>query len=128
MQISKISRCPRPIREELNRRLDQDKPSRVTLKWLNSLPEVQAILQAECQAKPIKRQNLSDWRQTGLLNWHLAQTALELTDDSLPEDLDPASLEPLDPLRFRCDWLGVHGTAPRTIRLGAERRCWAPRS
>ena len=47
MQISKIARFPRQIREQLNHRLDCSEKTRLILAWLNSLPEVQAILAEE---------------------------------------------------------------------------------
>jgi hypothetical protein len=102
MQISKISRFPRHIREELNRRLDQSEPGKVVLHWLNSLPEVQAVLNAEFKGEPVKKQNLDNWKNTGLKNWQLTQTALEFTDDSLPEDLDTAALEKMSAKLIRC--------------------------
>ena len=102
MKTSKISRFPRPIREELNRRLDQSEPANTTLRWLNSVPEVRTILQAEFHGESVKRQNLDHWKNTGLKNWQLAQTALEFTNDSLPEDLDPAALEKMSAQLIRC--------------------------
>jgi hypothetical protein len=74
---SKISRFPRPIREELNRRLDSAERNPAILAWLNSLPEVQAILIAEFEAKPVNRQNLNYWKKTGFAKWQLRQNALQ---------------------------------------------------
>ena len=58
----KIARLPQPLREELNRRLDQGVPGRPLLQWLNSLPEVQAVLAADFGDRPINKQSLSQWR------------------------------------------------------------------
>ena len=93
MQISKISRFPRGIREELNRRLDRSEPGKVTLNWLNALPEVQAVLKAEFDGEPVKKQNLSDWKSSGFRNWQLRQSALDFAQDNLTDDLDPSLLE-----------------------------------
>lgn len=35
------------------------------VQWLNGLPEVRAVLAAEFQGKPIRKQNLSRWRKGG---------------------------------------------------------------
>ncbi|MDR3456041.1 MAG: hypothetical protein P4N60_01235, partial [Verrucomicrobiae bacterium] len=43
----KIGRLPRELREQLNRRLDQNEPGGRILDWLNALPAVQAVLQAD---------------------------------------------------------------------------------
>jgi len=102
MQTSKISRFPRPIREELNRRLDVSEPGKLVLQWLNSLPEVHAVLHSDFKGETVSKQNLDNWKNTGLRNWQLAQTALELTNDSLPEDLDPAALEKMSAKLIRC--------------------------
>ena len=47
----KIARLPKPLREELNRRLDNGEPARRLLPWLNSLPAVRALLAAEFGGK-----------------------------------------------------------------------------
>jgi hypothetical protein len=41
---------PRDIREQLNRRLDDGEPGVQLATWLNSLPEVQAVLPDEDQS------------------------------------------------------------------------------
>jgi hypothetical protein len=93
MQASKIARFPRNIREEVNQRLDRAEKQQAILKWLNSLPEVQAVLEAEFKGEPVKRQNLQSWKKHGFCNWQLHQSALAFTNDTLPDDLDAAVLE-----------------------------------
>jgi hypothetical protein len=44
---------------------------------LNALPEVQAVLAAEFAGKPIREQNLSDWRKHGHKQWLWRQQAWE---------------------------------------------------
>src|SRR6266481_2587222 len=93
MQNSKISRFPRHIRDELNQRLDRSEKQKRTLDWLNSLPEVQAVLKEEFEGEPVKKQNLTKWKKAGFLNWQLHQSALAFTQDTLPDDLDQSALE-----------------------------------
>jgi hypothetical protein len=77
MQTSKIARLPAPIREQLNRRLDDSESSDSLLPWLNSLPETQAIINAEFDHQPITRQNLDNWKKAGFRRWQVQQAALE---------------------------------------------------
>src|SRR5262245_28936377 len=93
MQISKIGQCPRHIREELNCRMDQAQSGKRILQWLNSLPEVKAILAEKFEGKPVNKQNLSDWKQTGFRNWQLLRSALNFSQETLPDDLDQTMLE-----------------------------------
>jgi hypothetical protein len=65
----KIARLPHEVREELNQRLERAQPSPKLLEWLNALPEVQQILKEDFAGEPISRQNLSQWRQGGHLEW-----------------------------------------------------------
>ena len=93
MQTSKISHCPRHIREELNNRIDQAQSGTRILQWINALPEVQTILAEKFENKPINKQNLSDWKKTGFHNWQLLRSALNFSQETLPDDLDQAMLE-----------------------------------
>jgi hypothetical protein len=67
---SKISSLPPAIREELNQRLhDGQRGKQQVLPWVNSLPEVKAILAAEFDGLPITEQNLSEWRRVYFPAW-----------------------------------------------------------
>lgn len=66
---SKISRLPTAIREELNRRMQNGELGPTLLPWLNSLPEVQAVLQRHFNGVEVSSQNLSDWRKVGFKEW-----------------------------------------------------------
>src|SRR5882724_11483418 len=90
---SKISRLPRQIIEQLNRRLDSREQNKRLVQWLNSLPETHVTLAAEFDGKPISAQNLSGWKKTGFRHWQLRQTALQFTEESLPGELDQATLD-----------------------------------
>jgi|SRR5439155_14806819 len=76
----KIARLPLAVRQELNRRLDEGEQGKKLVAWLNSLPEVQAIMTAEFGGKPITEQNLSEWKQGGYRDWLAKQEALEIAE------------------------------------------------
>jgi hypothetical protein len=65
----KVARLPAQIRLQLNRRLREKEPALSLLPWLNSLPEVQAILSEKFGSRPINKQNLSQWRRGGFRDW-----------------------------------------------------------
>ena len=74
----KIARLPQRLREELNRRLDQGAQGGPLLQWLNSQPEVQAVLAADFGGRPINKQSLSQWRRGGYAEWLRLQEAQAL--------------------------------------------------
>jgi hypothetical protein len=61
----KIARLPRPVREQLNKRLERSESSSRLLPWLNALPETRELVQKEFAGVPISKQNLSQWRRGG---------------------------------------------------------------
>ena len=65
----KISRLPKTLREEVNRRMENGERGASIVAWLNALPEVQAMLAAGFGGKPIREQNLSKWRKFGFKEW-----------------------------------------------------------
>jgi hypothetical protein len=94
----KIGRLPKAVLEELNRRLQNGEKGRVLVAWLNSLPEVSAVLTAEFDdGKPIREQNLSEWRKIGYKNWLWRQEALQMARQMAAEtgELQPADTPPL---------------------------------
>jgi hypothetical protein len=72
----KIARLPRDIRAQLNRWLQNGEPGNQLVKWLNALPEVQAVLAAGFDGQPINEQNLSAWKQGGYREWLAQQEML----------------------------------------------------
>jgi hypothetical protein len=74
---SKISRLPSCVREELNRRMENGELGPTLLPWLNSLPEVQAVLQKHFNGVEVSSQNLSTWRDTGFEEWRDRQRELD---------------------------------------------------
>ena len=93
----KIGRLPKAVQEQLNRRLENGEKGGPLVAWLNSLPEVQAVLAAEFEGKPIREQNLSEWRKGGYKNWLWRQEALEMAREMAAEtgELQPADAPPL---------------------------------
>ena len=73
----KIARLPHAIRNQLNLRLQDGEQGKNLVQWLNGLPEVQVVLQAEFDGRPIREQNISEWKKRGFREWQLQQDALE---------------------------------------------------
>ena len=96
-RIGKIARLPRALRNQLNQRLHDGEPGQRLLEWLNALPEVQAVLAAEFEARPVNAQNLSDWKKGGYREWVVQQEALELAE-RLAEDAVELQAEGRPPL------------------------------
>jgi hypothetical protein len=89
----KIGRLPRAIQEQLNRRLDNGEKGRPLAAWLNSLPEVRAVMAREFDNKPIREQNLSEWRKHGYKEWLALDLTRQLGRDV--GELQPAGSPPL---------------------------------
>src|SRR6266851_61536 len=85
-RTGKIARLPDEIRHQLNRRLQDGKPGKQLVVWLNSLPGVREALKVEFGARPITEQNLSEWKLGGYRDWerHEESCALveRLTDEA----------------------------------------------
>ncbi|MEI7820450.1 MAG: hypothetical protein WCK55_05975 [Verrucomicrobiota bacterium] len=73
----KIARLPHAVREQLNRRLHDGAQGKALVKWLNRLPEVHIALAREFAGRPIREQNLSEWKQGGYREWLRQQEAME---------------------------------------------------
>ena len=80
-RTGKIARLPHSIREQLNLRLQDNERGKSLLKWLNDLPEVQAILNQHFAGKAISPQNLTEWKQGGFNDWQMRQDALQLANN-----------------------------------------------
>ena len=73
----KIARLPQPIREQINRRLQNGEEGKQIAEWLNTLPEVDRLMAAEFDGQPINETNLSNWKLGGYRDWEAQQEALE---------------------------------------------------
>ena len=69
----KIARLPDAIREQLNQRLLDGKQGKDLVEWLNGLPEVQTVMQASFEGRPITEDNVSEWKNGGYLVWASGQ-------------------------------------------------------
>ena len=76
-RTGKIARLPHQLRDQLNQRLHNGAPGVDLIQWLNSLPEVQALLAEHFNGVPISPQNLSEWNNGGFLDWLATQELLE---------------------------------------------------
>ncbi len=99
----KIARLPQSIRAELNQRLRDGHTSCLILPWLNSLPEVQRIVETQFASKPITKSNLSAWRQGGF-----AQDTLE--------KLQTERLQQMTAFAFKLGTVGRRCSAALTSR------------
>lgn len=75
----KIGSFPAEIREELNQRLHDGQRGPQLLPWLNGLPAVAKILEAEWQGEPVTDQNLSAWRTGQYARWVRRREKIEHT-------------------------------------------------
>jgi hypothetical protein len=73
----KIARLPKEVREQLNHRLENGWRGVRLVKWLNELPAVKEVIREEFHGRPIRAQNLSDWRQGGYADWLKHQDSRE---------------------------------------------------
>ena len=92
-RIGKIARLPKDVREQLNRRLQDGEPTQRLLDWLNALPKIQGILAAQFGGRPIIKQNLSEWRRGGYLDWEAAEER-RMRVDRLIERVIQSNLQP----------------------------------
>jgi hypothetical protein len=65
----KIARLPLEVRDELNRRLEDGETGKRLVVWLNGLAAVQELLREQFGGRPMKEQNLSEWKNGGYLEW-----------------------------------------------------------
>jgi hypothetical protein len=121
----KIARLSRAVRLELNRRLENGEQGKKLVAWLNSLPEVQAIVAAEFEGKPIREQNLSEWKQGGYRDWQAQQEALEIAG-RLGEDAAEWAREDRAPLTDTVThWLAArYAVATRRVAETGGREGW----
>lgn len=75
----KIARLPLHLREQLNRRLQDGQQGKKLVAWLNALPEVRAITAEEFGGRPVREQNLSEWKQGGYRDWLALEDARHVT-------------------------------------------------
>ncbi|MEP6669969.1 MAG: hypothetical protein ABJF10_12495 [Chthoniobacter sp.] len=79
-RCGKIARLPKPIREEINQRLEAGATAKSLVPWLNALPAVQALVRAEFDGHPVSEHNLSRWKNGGYQDWLRYQEAVALAE------------------------------------------------
>jgi hypothetical protein len=72
----KIALLPHSIREQINHGLHDARPAAEILDWLNALPEVRSVLDAQFCGQPVSEMNLSRWRNGGFQEWLARQDLL----------------------------------------------------
>ena len=103
----KIARLPRSLREELNQRLHDGEQGKTLVAWLNSLPKVQSMTAGHFGGRPVREQNLTEWKQGGYQDWLALQEACNATArlaDEAGGACDPSSPPLTDTLS---QWLAV---------------------
>ncbi len=119
-RTGKIARLPASIRDQLNRRLLDNEPGPSVLDWLNSLPEVHAILAAEFASQPVSAANLSQWKNGGYCDWLTRHDAMALARDlEDKEALGDESLAGLFADKL-ARWLSLHYASVALRALAAE--------
>ena len=100
-RTGKIARLPRELRDELNRRLDNGEDGPALLTWLNGRPGTLKVMQDYFGGALLTKQNLSEWRQGGFIDWQRQQEALALADRLLEDAVDVEKLARDGPLTDR---------------------------
>jgi hypothetical protein len=103
----KIARLPRPLRDELNLRLDSGSPARELADWLNALPAVQEVLAQFFHSDPINEQNLCNWRRGGFIEWQTRQDFLTHLQ-TLSEDAGDIAETAGSMTKHAVSLLGIH--------------------
>jgi hypothetical protein len=96
----KIARLPRALRDRINLALYHRTPAKDLARALNQMPEVKAVLAQYFNGRPLKQQNINEWKQGGYRDWlhhrqileqqrELAADAKDLSDTAsgLPDSL-----------------------------------------
>lgn len=84
-RTGKIARLPFEIREELNRRLNDNEPGGQLLSWLNQVPVVQTVLARDFGGSAITKQNLYEWRIGGFVAWQARRETLAQARELMSE-------------------------------------------
>ncbi len=121
----RIARLPRSIREELNQRLDEGEPGKDLVSWLNSLPEVVALTDAEHEGKPLREQNLSEWRKGGYRDWQIRQEAAEIAKRLGEDAADWRADDPVSLTDSLAHWIAARfALATRTVAEAQGEEGW----
>ena len=67
--MGKIKSLPLAIRNEVNRRLDENHLHREIAEWLNTLKEVRKVMVEKWEGKPVTKFAIDCWRRSGYPEW-----------------------------------------------------------
>ena len=119
-RTGKIARLPHTIREQLNRRLPDGELGKPILQWLNSLPEVKALLDEHFAGRPITKGNLTEWKNGGYRDWLVRLDARDLAQ-SIQNENEPADSSFTDGLPEQlAHWVALQYAATARALLAAE--------
>jgi hypothetical protein len=119
----KIARLPDPIREQINRRLQNGDTAKQIAAWLNSLPETKALIAAGFGGCPVNEMNITHWRQGGFRDWHARQDTMEVLHRLGPGAAQILSVEPTSVVRTHHE--SVNGIEPKFSQSKSPREgCW----
>jgi hypothetical protein len=90
----KIGRLPYEIRCQLGCGIHEGIPGVRLVGWLNSLPEVQAILESNFGGRPINEQNLSKWKVRGYPDWLQECAFAQATINALAKHTQSKDIHP----------------------------------
>ena len=107
----KITRLPSNIRDQLHQRLANGETSELILPWLNSLPEVKAILDAQFDGQPISDKNLSEYRKRGFRRWEMRQSALEFSSEAGADEPAPSHAQSIPLVDNLVHWISLRFAA-----------------
>ena len=114
----KIARLPSAIRHQLNLRLQNGEKTVPLADWLNQLPEVKTVIDAEFDGVPVSKSNISQWRQGGYRDWEAMQPAINAVQ-SLIEQSDALKENFPDSLVERMNLVFTGRMIEELIRAGA---------
>jgi hypothetical protein len=118
IRSGKIARLPPDIREQLNQRLANHESSTSLVKWLNALPEVQAIVTQEFGGKAVMRQNLHEWRHGGHAEWRRQQEARAIMEQLHQEGNELTKMADGSVSNIMAQWLAARYVVGMKQRLG----------
>jgi hypothetical protein len=91
--IGKIGRLPKNIRHFLGQRIEDGIPNKELVAWLNETQAVKDVLALRFGGRAITEQNLSEWKQTGHVEWVRREErralALQLTEQREEVAMEP---------------------------------------
>jgi hypothetical protein len=119
----KIGRLPEVIREQVNGRLEREETASSIAEWLNSLPEVRAMLEKDFGGVPISQQNVSEWSRGGFVESQMRRAAVEFAVGLKEENSALPNFEVGDFSEQLTQWIALrYGAMAHDLSLGDSDR------